>query len=205
MLIIAAIISAVVFLLNTRVRIYVIYREDELYSYYRVFWFIKKQLAPEPVPKQHLTIKELKKTRKKLRRSLKKTDKNQAKEKTSVTKAFGDVKDMVKELLELVIIILKRFIGKVKIKVRELDITVATGDAASTALSYAVVCNTLDVLIDILSDRDRINCRFIRPEVKCDYLARRFSATVDILITIRIWQVIKGLFESLMEEIKKTI
>lgn len=112
---------------------------------------------------------------------------------------------MVKELLDLIIIILKRFIGKVKIKVKQLDINVATGDAASTALSYTVVCNTLDVLIDILSDKDRVDCRFISPRVGCDYTSDRFSAYVDILISIRIWQVIKGLFESVMEEIKKTI
>ncbi len=196
-------ILTVILLLNTRVRIYVKYDNDELYSYYRVFWFIKKQLSPEAPPKRYISVKELKKTRSKLYKTKQKTDKKP--KKSNPSQVFGDVKDMVKELLELIIIIFKRFIGKVKIKVRQLDINVATGDAASTALSYTAVCNTLDVLIDILSDKDKVNCKFISPNVGCDYMSDRFSAYVDILITIRIWQVIKGLFESVTEEIKKTI
>lgn len=189
--------------MNTRVRIYVKYDNEELYSYYRVFWFIKKQLYPDEPPERYISIKQLKKTRNKLHKTKIKTEKKQ--KKSTPTQVFGDVKDMVKELLSLIVIILKRFIGKVKIKVKRLDINVATGDAASTALSYTVVCNTLDVLIDILSDKDKVDCKFVSPNIGCDYVSEKFSAYVDILITIRIWQVIKGLFESVMEEIKRTI
>ena len=201
-IIIALVIALILLLVNSNVRIYVRYDGDELYSYYRIFWFIKLPLYPEKGPEKHISAKAIKKRRKSLH---KKYDKKRKKEKSSAGQIFTDVKDMIKELLELIYIILKKFLGKVRIKVRDLSITVAGEDAAATALTYVFVCDTMNVLIDMLTNTDRISCSFENVSCRCDYLAGSFSANVDILIKIRIGQVIRVLFDSMMEQIKTTI
>ncbi len=199
--IIAAVAALILLVLFSNVRIYIIYDKD-LYSYYRVFWFIKEPLYPEKGPEKYISAKRIKKRRKKLH---KKRTKRLNDKKDTIGEVFTDVKDMVKELLELIYIILKKFLGRVRIRVRKLDITVASDDAASTALTYALVCDSLNVLIDMLSNTDRINCKFGKLDCRCDYTDTQFTAEVDILIKVRIIQVIRVLFDSMMEQIKSTI
>ncbi len=199
--IIAAIIALILLLLFSDVRIYIIY-DKELYSYYRALWFIKGYLYPEKGPEKYISAKKLKKRRKKIH---KKDTKRLNDKKDSISAVFSDVRDMVKELLGLIYVILKKFLGRVRISVRKLDITVATEDAAATALSYALVCDSLNVLTDMLTGTDRINCSFGKLDCRCDYTATQFKAEADILIRIRVIQVIRVLFDSMMEQIKSTI
>lgn len=201
-IIIAAVIALILLALYSDVRIYIIYDDKELYSYYRVFWFIKQPLYPEKGPEKYISAKKIKKRRKKLH---KKRTKRLTDKKDSIGEVFTDVKDMVKELLELIYIILKKFIGRVRINVRKLDITVSSDDAAATALTYALVCDTLNVLVDMLTSTDRINCNFKKLDCRCDYTDTEFKAEVDILIKIRIIQVMRALLDSMMEQIKSTI
>ena len=199
--ILAAVVALILLALFSNVRIYIIY-DKELYSYYRVFWFYKDTLYPEKGPEKHISAKRIKSRRKKLH---KKSTKRLTDKKDTIGEVFTDVKDMVTELLELIYIILKKFLGKIDIKVRKLDITVSTDDAAATALTYAFVCDSLNVLVDILRNTDRITCSFDRLDCRCDYTETQFKAEVDVLIKIRVIQVIRVLFDSMIEQIKTTI
>lgn len=200
-IIIASIIALVLLVLFSNVRIYVKY-DKELYSYYRALLFLKGTIYPEKGPEKYISAKKIKKRRAKLH---KQNRKRMSDKKDSIGEVFTDVKDMITELIELIYIILKKFLGKVRIEVRNLDITVASDEASTTALSYAVVCDTLNVLVDMLSNTDRINCKFYKLDCRCDYTKNSFEAEVDILIKIRIIQVIRVLFDSMMEQIKTTI
>ena len=200
-IIIAAIIALILLILFSDVRIYIKY-DQELYSYFRALIFLKGPIYPEKGPEKYISAKKIKKRRAKLH---KQSTKRMSDKKDSIGEVFTDVKDMVTELLELIYIILKKFLGRVRIKVKNIDITVATDDAASTALTYALVCDSINVLVDMLSNSDRINCRFYKLDCRCSYTDSTPKAEVDVLIKIRIIQVIRALFDSMMEQIKTTI
>ncbi len=199
--ILLAVVALILLALLSNVRIYIVY-DKELYSYYRVFWFYKDQLYPEKGPEKYISAKKLKGRRRKLQ---KKRTKRLTDKKESIGEVFTDVRDMVTELLELIYIILKRFLGRVDIIVRKLDITVATDDAASTALTYAFVCDSVGVFADMLSNSERISCSFEEMDCRCDYISTQSKVEADVLIKIRIIRIIKVLFDSMMEQIKSTI
>ncbi len=138
-----------------------------------------------------------------LRKKDRKSKRKKSVQKDLHGQTFTDAKDMVKHLYELIRSIIKHLEYKVKIRVKNLDITVATKDAATTAITYSLVCNTLSVLIELLTGFDKIKCRIGKVDCSCDYLSESFSASVDIVLKIKILHTFSVLVNTLMNELKK--
>ncbi len=101
--------------------------------------------------------------------------------------AFGI--DLVKYV---VLRVLKTFGKRLRIDIRSIDITVASGDAAKTAVTFGYVCQGVAYIKELL---DR--CLHVRyPEkregtirVRVDYLAEKSTFKVHMAFHIRVWQV----------------
>ena len=186
-IILSAVILFIVLLLFSYVRIYVVY-EDALKAYLRLFGIIKLRLYPAKAPERYISAKKMKALGRKSRKKSKpRSAKRKNKEEESVSKGIAET---VEELYRLVSVILKRFAYKVKIRVRKLDIRVATDDAAKTALVYAAVCNSLTLLTELITGFDKLKCSIDSMDCRCDFVADSFSMETDIEIKIRIHNVL---------------
>lgn len=102
--------------------------------------------------------------------------------------AFGI--DLVKYV---VLRVLKTFGKRLRVDIHRIDITVATGDAAKTAITFGYVCQSVAYLKELL---DRyLNIRYPQKRretvaVRVDYLAEKSTFKVHIAFHIRVWQVI---------------
>lgn len=203
LIILAVVVLLITLLLTSDVKISITYLNNELTAYCGFLYLFKIPLYPSAQPRRYMSVKELEKSSKKKKVKKVSPQKNKKDEDEKKGKSFSDIRDMLREILELIGIVFKRFIGRIKFRFNTLDITVAASDAATTALTYAAVCSTLDVLLDMLSDKKRVNCEFVSPSVECDFLAEKFSANIDILISVRIWQALCGAVLAVTDKLKK--
>jgi len=116
---------------------FVIKYDDGLYAVLKILCF-RFQLYPEKPPKQEMSVKELKKLRKRLNK--KKRDKQTAetlkkKSTTQKKKTFSDVTALVDEIRAIVTEISGRLFKHLRIHIKKLDIVVAAGDRQD---SYSV-------------------------------------------------------------------
>ena len=198
LIIIAVILLLIILLLNLYVGAQLVY-EDELRVYVRVCG-VKIQLYPKKPPKQRISKKELQKLQTKLRRKKPKTAKK-AVDKPQKEKKKKDTAATAKEMLNILMPFIKGFMGKAKFIIKKLDITVSTDDAASTALMYTAVCDTLNILIDMLRAKEEWDVRFGHMECRCDYTAGSSSFDTDIMIKIKIWQALVLMLKTVMKSL----
>ena len=101
----------------------------------------------------------------------------------------------LKENLEMVLELAKKLYrktrGKVKIKINQLHIRVATNDAAHTALLYGVALQLVSYIIGFVESK---YTRIIRKDgdllVEADYSSSQCSADVDLVLSAKIWRAI---------------
>ncbi len=186
LIILFAILLLIAVFLGSYIRFYVKY-EDDLVVYAKFLGF-RTRIYPRQIRKE-MSAKKMRRLSRKLHKKDRKTKKRSAKSQKS-EKAFKSVDSvsLSRNLLRIFIPIIKGLMGRVKVRFNKLLIVVATGDAASTAVSYAAVCNAVGVLIDMFEEKNEWDIRFSSVECRCDYTAESFSSEVDIDIRIRIWQ-----------------
>ena len=99
----------------------------------------------------------------------------------------------IKENLEMVLALLKKFYyktrGKIRIRINKLHIRVSADEAAHTAILYGVVTQLLHTIITyvennyaLLEGRDK------NLSVTPDYVSTECSADVDIVLSAKIWR-----------------
>ena len=130
-----------------------------------------------------------KRLKKKSKSALKKSQKNPAAKKEL----------SISEKLELVYKLLKESIGqaakRVKIKTQKIVITIGSDDAAKTAMLYAAASNAVLLILTLLD-----NCKKLKGfkgseiAVNADFTAQKCSADLEIIFSMRVWQLLKSLF-----------
>ena len=93
----------------------------------------------------------------------------------------------------VVLRVLKAFGKRLRVDIHRIDITVATGDAAKTAITFGYVCQGVAYIKEILDRYLNIRYPAKRQEaiaVRVDYLAEKSIFTVHMAFHIRVWQVI---------------
>ncbi|MBR5514948.1 MAG: hypothetical protein IKU52_01945 [Clostridia bacterium] len=190
-------------LLAVDFKIFIRYDNEGLCAYVR-YLFVKYQFYPEKPPKQEMSVKQLKKLRKKLHKKAKKSgekkgiSKKKAKKKK---KGFSDILELVKEIADLVFKVLGKGIKYARFHIKKLDITVATQDAAITALTHTAVCNLLNSVIKKI-ELSGWKIKYGDMECRCDYFAEKFSCEADIVIKIRAGHLIYTVLYSLINYFK---
>ena len=154
-------------------------------------------------PKKKKKVKISDYSKKKLEKQKKKAIKNRLKKKSTPSKSQpkpAEKKELsFSEKLELVYKLLKSAIGQaakqVKIKTQKIVITIGSDDAAKTAMLYAAASNAVLLILTLLD-----NCKKLRGfkgsevAVNADFTAQKCSADLEIIFSMRVWQLLKSIF-----------
>lgn len=193
------------FILSLKAKITVEYN-DEVTLYIRVL-FVKIKILPKKrrkngphsmserkaaAIKKRLIKKAEKKRLKKLRKAERKKERQQLSAgKSSRRRTLAEILDMISSVTDIVKAATKTFFSHLKIDLARLHITVASDDAANTAIYYGVICDALTHLLPLLEAADG----FTTPKAKdisvnVDYLAEHITADVKISMSLRVWHVL---------------
>ena len=99
----------------------------------------------------------------------------------------------IKENLEMVLALLKKFYyktrGKVRIRINKLHIRVSADEAAHTAILYGIVTQLLHTIITYVENNYALlEGRDENISVNPDYVSTECSADVDIVFSAKIWR-----------------
>ena len=152
------------------------------------------------------SLKGLKKFVKKIfpnkHRKKKKTAEAEASKKKQKS-STSDILDFLSYITDFLRHILKGFFKRLKIKVAKINITVATGDAAKTAITYGIVSQAVSYLLEILNNVTNFK-RAFKSEINVlsDFIANESKMELDIKLYYRpIWAI--GLLISTMIHVIK--
>ena len=209
---IAAIIIAAILCLRVSVRI----GNDGDLSLVAGVGIIKFRIFPAKEKKLRLKDFEIGSIRKREEKAARKAEKSKTKpskkkvvvekstEKTTGEEEKRDIPALIKKLTRVAGVFLKRFGKHLRIDLNKLNIIIATGDAAGTAIAYGAViglCQNLYALL-VSSGTLRTNRKseFI---VEPDFLAEKPSVTIDLRFSFMIWQLFDMAIRAGIEFLKK--
>lgn len=121
-------------------------------------------------------------------------------------KSLSEIIDMTAMILKIVKIILKKFFGHLRIKVSRLHITVASPDAAMTAIAYGTITQTVSYLVALLENTKNVKGLCEKNIcIKTDFLTDTPSADVKISFSLRVWHLFSIGIAALISFIKSMI
>lgn len=180
--ILLACVLLLLFLLLVRLRVSFLYEQDV-----RVLLqiaFIKIPIYPkkEKVRVKDFSYRKLKK-RKKPAKQVAKSE--------PTPKKKASLSERIELFSELFTSLYSRFLKYFRLDVHRLRITVATGDAAETAILYGVVSQSLAYLLAIL-DRHTNLCPSHHAEigVYADFIGQKSTADCNLTFSLRVYQLI---------------
>lgn len=190
--------------------------------------FIKINISPakkKPINyKEYTYEKHQKRLRKKYQAYLKKLEKKRIKsEKKAQKKAERKAetaeqkkarknapKRSVADWIDIAVGVLAMFFNKffrhLHIKVARLKVNVATGDAASTAIAYGAIVQSVAYLIEMLDRITNVDgLKKAEIEVIPDYLSEKTTLDLCFVFSLRVWHLFDILFGIIIRAIKKFI
>ncbi len=199
---------------------------DETLSLYLRVLFLKFKITPREKKKPSLrkyTLKRYrrslekeaaKREKKKKRQEKKKAKKNSDKRKKAAgTKTKETPKKSVKDIIELIGLIsaalgglIKSFGKHLKIKTVRMNITVATGDAARTAVVYGTVCQGVAYIMELLYNLTGFTVkRNGEVTVVPDFTAESSTLDLKFVFKLRVWHVFAMIFSAGIAFLKKKL
>lgn len=141
--------------------------------------------------------KEKRKAEKEFLKKAKKEDDKSNVEELSLGEKISLIASVVKVLL-------KKIFKYLRVDVTLIDITVATDDAAKTAIAYSAVSQAVALLLDLLDSIKNVRKnRKTYISVKPDFVSEKSHADIDIGFSIKVWQILSAGLAVLIEYIKK--
>ena len=151
--------------------------------------------------------KQKKKEKKKAEKKKKKAErKNETKEQKKARKSAPkrSISDWINIAVGVLAIFFEKFTKHFHIKVARLKVNVATGDAASTAILYGAVIQSVAYLIEILSQVTNVDgLEKADIDVKADYLSEKTSLDLCFVFSLRVWHLFDILFGVIGRAIKR--
>ncbi|MBQ2733498.1 MAG: DUF2953 domain-containing protein [Clostridia bacterium] len=180
--------------------------------FFRMQLFPEKEKRPNPrsftregLKKQ--ILKERKKADRQNKKKAAKAAKKQARKEAAQT-AAPKKKMPLTEIIELVTLLVNKLLSnlsrRLRIDVRRLHVTVATGDAATTAIAYGAVSAAMAGLTEVLYLNTRT--KLPKPEnggVYADFVGDTSRADIEIVLSIRVIGVLATLFSLAYNYLKK--
>ena len=207
-LIIICIVAIIAFLLSIKVTLRV--RYDEKLSVRLKILFVKIQLYPSKKKKKRYPHSMSKKKAQKIKASLKKKPKKEKKKKKK-EKVEKYEKDDLISILSIVISFVKNFIKlfakTIRLKASRLKITVASEEAAQTALTYTAVTQSINVLFPLLDSLKTVKKlpRGKELSVSADFLSEESTLDLDIELYVRVGGALKALCGAAINAFKKAV
>ncbi len=147
--------------------------------------------------------KEDKRAKKKLEKAEKKKYEREHPEEVREKKEkrpLGEIISLVREALST---LLARFGRHFRIKVARLNITVATGDAATTAMLYGVAAQGVSYILEALDRMTNVDyTKNSEVNVNVDYLSESTTVDISLAFSLRVWHIFDMLLRVLFSAIK---
>ena len=149
--------------------------------------------------------KSKKKSQKKAAKKKKKDEKKeQKKSKSSAPKR--SISDWINIAVGVLAVFFEKFSHHLHIKVARMHINVATGDAASTAIMYGAVIQSVAYVIELLRKVTNVDgLEKADISVNADYLSETTSLDLCFVFSLRVWHVFDIAFGSIGRAIKRFI
>lgn len=110
------------------------------------------------------------------------------------------------EVLSLTRLLLERFFVHLRVKVARFNITVATGDPATTAIAYGATNQAIASLYSLLEDSKNVkNLKRAQINVGCDFFLDSPTADIKLSLTIRAWQALEIIFSSAIKHARNLV
>ncbi len=211
MLILLIIIAVIAFLACLKATVVISY-SDEIRLCVKVLFFkINILPAKEKKGPHSMSAKKAQKIRNKLRKKAEKKriskeekDKEKAAKKASKDKkSIGETISNVKMLSSVAVAVIETFFKRLRIKVAKIKIKVATGDAATTAVAYGAITQSLNILLPMLETvKNFQNLDKTDIDISADFLGEEPTIDVKLAFSIRIWHVFNVAFAALGKFLK---
>lgn len=190
-------------LLFTRLSLQFLYT-DEFYAYFKVY-FIKIRLFKD---KNQVDLKQF--SAKGISKKLEKDKKKEAKQKKNTGKSKKTGKDQFTEMIDSVKLVsylikagIEKFLRYLKIKVARFTLIVASDDAAKTAIQYGLAVQAVQYIVALLENSTHVTYdKHAGITVDCDYVQSKPHFAMDIILSLRIWQILAVLFCTALSYLK---
>ena len=210
LIVIICIVAFIAFLLSIKVTLKIRYT-DKLSVYLKIL-FVKIRLYPKKNEKKRYPHSMSKRRAKKIKDSLKKKPKKaKKKKKKSEEKEERYEKSDLLSIISIVLSFVKNFVklfaNSIRVKASRLKITVATEEAAQTALTYTAITQSINVLFPLL---DRLKTVKKLPtgkelSVDADFLSDTPTLDIDIELYIRVGGALKAICGAAIKAFKKAV
>lgn len=220
LIIIGAVILVIIGILSLRATLTLKYRDD--IEVILKILFIKIKIAPakkkrvnpnDYTPEKFRRMmkkkrkKELKKWQKKQRKKLKKQQKKEREQaeaaesvQTKKKRSLTDNLLLIKSLLDT---LPRRFLNHLRVKLTRIIVTVASDDAAKTAVMYGLASQTVAYIVAFLDHMTKLRyAPDAEVSVNADFLAEKPSADVEISFSLHVWHLFDLLFAAAVTLIK---
>ncbi|MBE6534584.1 MAG: hypothetical protein E7678_06435 [Ruminococcaceae bacterium] len=214
LIIIICIVAIIALLLSVKITLKIRYT-DKLRVFLKVF-FVKIQLYPKKDKKKRYPHSMSKKKAQKIKNSLKKKPKKLKKKKKKIDEEEEEAEEREEktDLISIVSIIfsfVRNFVAlfakAIRVKASRLKITVATDEAAKTALTYTAITQSINVLFPMLDELKTVKKLPHKKElsVNIDYLSDTPTLDIDVELYIRIGGILKAVCGAAIKAFKKAV
>lgn len=143
--------------------------------------------------------------KKQQKKALAKKEKEKAKE-TKEKKSISETISDVRMITDIALAVIKKFFGHLQIKMTRIKMVIATGDAATTAIAYGAITQSLNILLPALeSVKNFKKLKKTEIDIKTDFLAESPTVDVEISFAIRVWHIFDVAFAALGKFIKSKL
>ena len=163
----------------------------------------RKLLQKQRAKKERELRKKRTKRQKKQEQKLadKKKDKKPTEGHKKNTRSFTDNVYLVREIIS---VFFSRFGKHFRIKLARLNLTVASDDAAKTALMCGICAQSVAYILEFLDNKTNLDYnKNTEINVNVDYLSEKPSADIDISFSLRVWHLFDILIRVAAAAIKK--
>lgn len=216
--IIGIIILFFAFLLSLKATVTVEYNGEVALSV-RVL-FIKLRILPKKEKKRSRSMsrrkaqrlraamekKEAKKKEKAAKKKAAKAEKKAQSASAKKKKLSGqEIVDIVSLICQLVRAVIETFFGHLRIKLARIRLVIATGDAATTAIAYGAVTQSINVLFPLLESVRTLSLPVgDNISVSTDFTSDRTEIDVKLSFSLRVWHLFHVALAALWRLIKHT-
>ncbi|MBP3315651.1 MAG: DUF2953 domain-containing protein [Clostridia bacterium] len=118
-------------------------------------------------------------------------------------KSAGEILDIISLVANLLKAVIGKFFGHLRIKVARIRLVIATGDAATTAITYGAVTQAINVLFPLLDQIKTVRTPANKDiDVKADFCSEESEIDIEISFALRVWHLFHVAFAALGKFIK---
>lgn len=175
--------------------------------------FIKIRILPGKKPKkakgmsakkaEKIKRKMAKKAEKKRIADAEKKKKKAEKKESGEKKSISEIIDNVKLISKLAVTVIHKFFKHLTIKIARIKMIIATEDAATTAVAYGAITQSLNILLPALeSVKNFKDLKNAEIEIEPSFLDSSPTVDIKIAFSIRVWHVFDAAFSALRTFLK---